>query len=1177
MRVNGRILPSVVTAALLSVAGGVGGVLSPAVHAAVPAPQGGAREPVIVFLKAAGSAEPGAGRSGPWNRVLAYAGQAEAGGATEVRPYHLVPAFSARVTAAEAGRLQASPGVAEVIPDSLITGANPAASAVGGTGTAPAKAGRPKAGLAKTGLAKTGLASAVPVKTKTVRFKTSPGACSPSGTAQLTPEGLGLTHTDSVAKGARTARSLGYTGAGVKVAFIADGLDPRNVNFLRPNGSTAVVDYRDFSGDGQNAPTAGGEAFLDATSIAGQGLHVYDVGDFAAQPTATPCRTRIEGIAPGASLVALKAFPNQNVTATSAFLQAIDYAVTTEHVNVLSESFSSNPLPDVGALDAVEQFDDAASAAGVTVVVSSGDAGPFGTIGSPASDPNVLSVGASTQFRYYAQTNFAGAALFAPHGWLNDNISALSSGGFTQSGRVIDMVAPGDLSFASCDADTKRYSDCHDLHGQPSDLEMAGGTSEAAPLVAGAAALVIQAYRKAHHGVTPSPATVQQILMSTASDLGAPADLQGAGLLNTLKAVEAASRSGDSLLISPASHASGGQLDYAGPAGSRASWPVTVTNAGVHAATVWLAGRSFGAPRAVARTSVTLSDSAGGHFTSWSGDAENDASTQFTVPAGAGLLTADIGYPVTPASASSLAGRVRFDLIDPEGRLAAQSEPQGVSGYGSASVLRPSAGTWTAIVMSSASSANGTTGTVQFGASVSTPVPFGSATPSYVRLRPGQSAAVTVSAVVPAGSGDVSGSIVVTNSLGTGPVTIPVALRGLIAMHQSASSAGTWSGTFSGTGTGGNGRTGAGQMTSYQFGVPRGIRSLEADVTLPQPSANEVTSYLVAPDGLTVGYGSSYLTTGFASGRVPVDSPQSGVSAFAADPVQGTWTLVLNFDGPAADASLGEPFQGTIRFNAARVTATGLPDSAATVLVAGQPVTVPVRITNTGVAPENIFTDPRLATTVSYQLQPQSQVTGVGLPLKPTANLPEWIVPTNTSSLHVTAASASATKGGKLPRIMFDYGPFPGDPDQSSATGTTATASFPGSPPGTAGTGPGSQVDAGLWFAIPAQVGPYPSGGAPAATASLTMTASAAGFDTAATSSPGDFWWFTAASTAAKASYSLLPVNPGQTVTITVKLIPSGAHHSVVRGTLYADDFVDSTTFLSGSEIAALPYEYTIK
>jgi hypothetical protein len=1145
MRGNGRVISGALVPAGVCSALALAALSAGAVPAkAGTAPGAGGTAAVIIFLKNQGTDTASGISSDKQTAVVQsaqapYLGQLRALGATAVHAYQLADAIAARVPTSALGAISTSPGVLSVIPDSTIMGPTPAAPADGTT-------------------------------TTDTPMKTAPGAC--SAAPQLEPEGLALTRTDSAAKGATTARSLGYTGAGVKVAFLADGIDPSNANLMR--GSEPVIsDYKDFSGDGTTAPTAGGEAFLDANAIAGQGSQVYDLAGFGAQVPSSPCRVQIEGVAPGASLIALKVFSHSDVSTTSGFLQAIDYAVEVDHVNVLNESFGDDPFPDITSLDAVKEFNDMAVRAGTTVVVASGDAGPFNTIGSPASDPLVISVGASTDFQSYAQTDYAGADQFAPNGWESNNISSLSSGGYTQDGRTLDLVAPGDSSFASCTPVPASYSSCVNFNGQPSPVEEGGGTSQSAPVVAGAAALVIQAYAKAHGGSKPSPAAVKQILLSTATDLGAPATEQGAGLLDSLKAVELAAwmpYCDSRLPTGPTLRLSANQLNYVGKPGATAAWPVTVTNTGLTPQTVDVSGRGFTGGTVIKQATVALSDTKSAHFTSWMGTASNYGWVRFSVPPGAALLNASIAWPTTTPVPANASARVRVILVDPAGKLAAYSLPQGVGGYGSAQALRPAAGTWTAVIYSDTAKAGGTAGTVRFGASVSSTQSFGTATPSKLSLAPGASAVVHVSARVPAGAGDSSGSIVfATGSAGSagsaqgGPVSVPVTLRGQVPTGPGVT------GEFSGVLTGGNGRSpGEGQVAAYSFNVPSSpaaaLRDVDVDVTLANDPANQVSGYLVAPGGDTAGYGSSYLTTAFNGAGVPVESPTRQLSLYASDPVPGVWTLIIDFTSPVPGNELSDPFTGQIRFNAVSSGRGALPDSPSVSLSRGKSVTYQITVHNTGAAPEDVFLDPRLTTLKSYPLQPQDQVAGVRLPIPTTVNPPEWIVPTMTQSVSASASSASSVP------VMFDFGPFPGDPDEASPTGLTAIASYP---IGNA-VGPVTQ---GLWSAVPTGIGPYPAGGTAATTVNAAMTAVTQQFDTSASPSNGDFWRFAVSPLAASASYDLLTVNPGQTQRISVTVKPSAPSGTVVRGTIYIDDFVDSLQFLSGSQLAALPYAYTVK
>jgi hypothetical protein len=1035
--------------------------------------------------------------------------------AVGVKSISLVNAVAATVSAGEAKRLAADPAVAEVTPDRPIPLA-------------------PSAPLVKPAKAAAGL-------------KPLPNACPTKNAVQLDPEAIEAIHAATQSGKGPSAQALGYTGAGVKVAYIADGADPNNPDFIRANGKHVFVDNQDFSGTGTSAPTGGGEAFLDASSIAAQGRHVYNVQGYGAG-LSVPCRIRILGVAPGASLVGLNVFGSSNVAFNSVFLEAINYAVSTDHVNVINESFGSNVFPDTASLDLTKEADDAAVKAGVTVTVSSGDAGVTNTIGSPATDPNVISVGASTTYRAYAQTGIGGIAARGVKGWIDNNISGLSSAGFSQTGRTVDVVAPGDLNWALCTPKPKLFGSCTNFASKPASVELAGGTSESAPLTAGVAALVIQAYQQAHHGHRPTPAVIKRIIVSTAQDISAPAEQQGAGLVDAYAAVLAA-RSFPGPTQAKAGHAvleSSTQFNAVDPGSTDERFAETLTNDGSGSVTVNLSSRELG-PALIVRT----------HTLTFTRDTNYEGVTvKFRVAPGQARLNVAV----------ALKGAVNISLIAPNGDLAEYNLPQGVGNYGDAQVANPAAGSWSALVTAQPVGSPATL-SASFIAETSTWRTFGTLSKSSVTLAPGASSSFTFTPTTSPAPGDNAGSIVLTSTASepafTKVTTIPVTLRTLLPVDSSLEP----------TLTGGNGRgANTGQAFYYQMKVGPGLPELNAVIS-SFDSSNTLLAELVDPAGVAESTANNTLFETNSVGRSEF-VPTSGAGLHVMKPAAGRWTLIIDFYNSVSGTAALQPFSINTDDLAPTATENGLPTSAGTQLPAGTAAQASVTVTNTSRVPEAYFVDARLCGRIRGVVPPgrRCRTSTVKLAPQTTGSLslpnldglvPTYLVPTLSSKLSATVTAPAAN--------FFDLSyPF-GDPDVISSTGKKSALSYSG------------PISAGDWTVTPFLKGPDGANGAKPVNAKVAVTARIVPIDRTVSSPTGDLWFDSTDPTAGLAPYV---VQPHQTVTIPVTIIPNGRVGSVAHGTLYLADVwfnPDLTTYngLSGafptaSNITAFPYTYTI-
>ncbi len=1054
-------------------------------------------------------------------------------GGSTTRAYSAVNAVAATVPSGGLATLRANPAVSAVVPDLPRHMLAPSA-ATGSTGTK--RAAVPSSG-----------AQYCP---------TDPSK------PQLEPEALQNTHTASDDPSALTARSAGYDGTGVKVGFIADGTDIDQPDLIRADGSHVVTDYQDFSGDGTNSTSSGGEAMLDVGSIAAQGRTSYDISQFVnpAHPLPAGCNIRVEGMAPGVSVVALKVFPNALLTApTSALMQAVDYAVNVDHVNVLNESFGANPYPDT-AQDPVSIANQDAVDAGVTVTASTGDNGAGNTLGTGSTDPNVIAVGASTSERVYAQTGTYGFPL-SNGKYTSNQVSGLSSSGISQTNRVMDLLAPGDLNWTLC-SDRQldgqpQYTACTDYNGHPSNLAVEGGTSESSPLTAGAAALVIQAYRTGHGGASPTPAQVRNLLDSSADDLGLPADEQGAGLLNTYRATALAKNYGVAGAPGTEMATNQVQFDNVRTPGYHPTNTVRLTNHGAGVERVTASVRSVSHVSSQQTQSVAFDPTTAPTFLDVLGRARPYVEKTFTVPAGTDRMD------LLASVAGDGTKYVRASLLDPSGAFAAYTLPQGTGNVGHIDFHQPAPGTWTAILWSSSPTTDASiSGPISLRTRYFTATSAGTVTPSTATIPAGGSQTFKVTTTTP--SAEASAASLVFAHRGGEHTTVSIVNRAEQSVsvgHQA---------NFSGTFDLSNGRDfGPGETFTYLVNVPSGARDLEANVAISGKPYNQIEAHLTDPTGEPVAFG-----TNFVAGSGGATTSYSGLQLAHAKPRAGLWQMTLEFYNQSSGAALPQSFRGSFVLNG--VKATGGTPSGVTLSKRGGSTRY-LHITNTSPTPQTYFVDGRSTAHATYNLV-ASDVKGdapsttdpysrtVQVPLVSDDVIPAWLVPTQISTLTVGSSSGDP--------IAFDLSPLdnpstlnaPNNPDiEAVSSGRSATA-----------THTNAEVGSAQWIATPSPLGTVPANGSTPTSATFHATATGRAFDGDVSSSTGDVLLGTV--NAAAAAAHPITLQPGQSATVTVHFAPTGAVGSFHTGTLFVDiaqaGALGTTTLTE--EIASLPYSYTV-
>lgn len=390
--------------------------------------------------------------------------------------------------------------------------------------------------------------------------------------------------------GARDLYAAGFTGKGIGVALIDTGV--ASVPGLT---SGNVVTGPDLSFDSQDPSVAHDDGYGHGTHLAG----IIAGRDAAGLPASYLDPGNWHGVAPDATLVDVRVGAGNGAVDVSQVIAGIDWVVQhagDNHTRVINLSYGTDSVQS-SMVDPLAFAVENAWKRGIVVVAAGGNDGDTGkTLADPAADPHIIAVGAMDDAGTVRTTD--------------DTVPSWSTHG--TDARHVDVVAPG-VSVLGLRVPGGTADSANPQARVGDRFARASGTSQAAAVVSGEVALLLQA----NPDLTPDQVKVllqdnASGLLRTATTMGgsggtdlhkvyqqllklapippAPGSSWGTGL-GSLEAARGASHVGDSTAVLS------GETDVFGQPWNATSWVKADTDRKVWKDGTWrsetLAGKGW--------------------------------------------------------------------------------------------------------------------------------------------------------------------------------------------------------------------------------------------------------------------------------------------------------------------------------------------------------------------------------------------------------------------------------------------------------------------------------------------------------------------------------------------------------------------------------------------------------